>query len=129
MIEDEIHRLETEIEAMKQEERALRAKRDAKMLELEKAMLAFATANPHPWVGKRVKRVEGIGYFGRQTRTIRGTVETWSRAKFGHLRGRKSFHPPLKEGETVVVSHTRKTVWKFEGLSLRQHETAWEIEE
>jgi hypothetical protein len=77
--------------------------------ELKDARLAEAAANPHPWLGKKLKREVPASSYGRNrhsTKTIRGTLEVKQPGKYyrGNAAG---------VGELIVVTDSGLTAYNF----------------
>lgn len=125
---DDITRLAGELSILQEQERQACAAVSDKRIELDAARLAYSEANPHPWIGKKVKRDERYGYGFGNVRTIRGTVQVWSRHRFTRTRGLSRSYGGAKEGELVVISATGKSGWKFDVGTLGRNETAWELD-
>lgn len=126
----DIERLEAEAEKLHAVYRDAREAARLKDRELDAAKLAFAQANPHPWVGKKVQRVEGFGYRGK-TRTKRGVVAIYDPSKHRGLRGLS--YARLRPGEAFVLIGAQSGA-KIDGHrnyrgELHPGETDWELAE
>lgn len=126
MTEQDIKRLEAAFEAAEEAAKEASECRRAALRELREAKVAFAEANPHPWLGKAVKRQVRHGYSGG-TKTRRGTVAMFDPSKHRGLRELSA-----EPGEPIVVTASGQTAW-----SLNQHkrwsavkppETDWELD-
>jgi hypothetical protein len=89
--------------------------------ELQEARLAEAEANPHPWLGKKLKREVPASSYGRNrhsTKTIRGTLQVKQPGKY--YRGSAA-----GIGELIVVTDSGLTAYSFPARSNESGE--WEL--
>ena len=90
--------------------------------ELAEARLAEAQANPHPWLGKKVKQVRPTSSWrkGAGTKTVRGTLQIYGKGNY--YRGGES----VSTGDLVVVTASGNTAYRF---AARESEQPWELDE
>lgn len=94
--------------------------------ERDSALLAESLANPHPWLGKKVRRLTP-GRYGRADRTNRGTVVAYNPAEHRHLRSLSTWG--MTPGDMIVVHDGGVTGWNFEPRWSGSKEPRWELDE
>lgn len=110
-----------DLEANRQESITLGRAKHRLDEELKEARLADAAANPHPWLGKKLKRVVPASGYGRNrhsTKTIQGTLEVKQAGKYyrGNAAG---------VGELIVVTASGLTAYNFPARANEYGE--WEL--
>jgi hypothetical protein len=105
-------------------EESIRLGREQRRLqdELKQAKIAEQDTNPHPWLGKKVKRGKPTHSWkkGATTKTIRGTLKVYREREF--YRG----GDPIQTGDLIVVTDSGLTAYRFE---TREGEQPWELDE
>lgn len=129
---EDILRLEAERIGIEQEIGELRERLRGKLKEITEARISYAAANPHPWLGKKVRRTETYGYDRpRRTRVKRGIVALYEPALHKGCRELSTFKAP-KPGDPIVLIGTRSAVTltqhRYYDGTLREGETDWELE-
>jgi len=84
---------------------------------LDAARVAHATANPHPWLGRKVKRSAKRSSYSNGLTTQRGIVKMRGINQYNNWRN----HTPAM-GETFVETMGGATAYKFEG------DDRWELD-
>jgi hypothetical protein len=89
--------------------------------ELKDARLAEATANPHPWIGKKLRREAPASSYrrGAGTKIVRGTLQVKQPGKY--YRGSAA-----SVGELIVVTSSGLTAYPFD---VRQDDRPWELDQ
>lgn len=90
--------------------------------ELEEAKVNEAKADPHPWLGKKVKQVRPASNWrkGAGTKTVRGVLEIYGPGKY--YRGGDS----IQRGDLIVVTSSGLSAYRF---NTRDGEQPWELDE
>lgn len=112
MTKEELAQIEADLDALENRLRELREERDLKRNELRAAQLAYAQANPHPWVGKRVWRLKRFG-LRNKTQREEGTVVLYNPAEHRNLRKLRTYRAP-KPGDPIVVIDSGPTGWALD---------------
>jgi len=116
-----IAQIQADLDANREENITLGRKRRQLEDELKAARLADAEANPHPWLGKKVKRDVPTSSWkkGAGTKTIRGTLQVKQAGKY--YRGNSA-----DVGELIVVTDSGLTAYNFNPRR-GEDQTPWEL--
>lgn len=95
--------------------------------ELSEARIAEMEANPHPWLGKKVKQERPTHSWrkGAGTKTVRGTLRIYGERQY--YRGRACGRDRgISTGDLIVVTKSGATAYRF---AVREGEHPWELDE
>lgn len=113
-----IEDIEADIRSTNEEVRARKDRLIRLRTELEDARIAESVSNPHPWMGKRVKRTVTVRL--HKTRTERGTVKVRQRKEYFRIC-------TADVGELIVVTDGGHTAYNFEPEYREQ--PRWELDQ
>lgn len=115
-----VEEIEDDIRRNLEQRDALAKARTALMTELNAAKIAARESNPHPWLGKKLKR-SVTNWKGVRTQT--GTLTVYD----GKSRFRANYS---RAGDLIVVSKSGLTSYSFDEPNVATNrESAWELAE
>lgn len=124
-IREALEKAEQRLVELRQQEREARDQREAVAREIDQLRLSLAQAEPHPWLGKKVKRLMRHGFGAKCIERV-GTVAIYDGATHRRLLGGYDYY--CKTGNLIVLSLTGKSLWPFH-VTPRLNETKWELAE
>lgn len=111
--------IERELEQNREQSIALSRTRRRLEDELKEAKLAHANANPHPWLGKKLKRGPFTTGYRNKLTTQRGVLKVKQDREY--FRGCSA-----STGDLIVVTSSGLTAYHF---ATREGDAPWELDQ